>query len=65
LVSSAISAEERIHKMAGSATVAALAGRGLNASELAELFDALREAGHGIKENLIDPLLHPDESEDR
>jgi hypothetical protein len=50
LVSSATSMEDRIQRMAGAAVVAALEGRGHNAREIREIFHALHQAGHALKE---------------
>jgi hypothetical protein len=60
LVSSAIASEDRIHRLAGAATVAALSGHGRHASELSEMLHLLREAGHELKE-LAEDLLGGDD----
>jgi hypothetical protein len=64
LVSSAISMEERIHKMAARAVMAVLAGGGLHSSEFGELLELLhmlKDAGEFAKEQLVDPILHGNE----
>jgi len=61
LVSSAISSEDKIHRLAAAATIAALSGFGHNGRELREM---LREAGHALKE-LGEDLLGDDEEGDR
>jgi hypothetical protein len=52
-------------KMAGAAVVACLEGRGRNASEIRELFHALHQAGHALKELGEDLVDSDDESERR
>jgi phage gpG-like protein len=64
LVSSAISSEDRIHRMAAAATMAALSGYGRHARDITELFHLLREAGHALGE-LWHDLTDIDEDEDR
>jgi hypothetical protein len=61
LVSSAISMEEKIHKMAARAVVACLEGRGLHSSEMAELFHLLKHAFHQVKEDVEEMLTPEDE----
>lgn len=64
LVSSAISMEEKIHRMAARAVVAVLAGRGLHSSEFGELLHVLhliKDAAEYAKEQVVDPLLHGNE----
>ena len=64
LVSSAISMEEKIHRMAGRAVVAVLAGRGLHSSEFGELLELLhmaKDAAEYTKEQVVDPLLRGNE----
>lgn len=56
LVSSAIASEDRIHRMAGAATVAALSGHGRHARDIRELLHLLHLAGHAIKESVEDLL---------
>jgi phage gpG-like protein len=46
LVSSAIASEDKIHRMAGAAAVAALSGHGRHASDVRELLHLLHRAGH-------------------
>jgi hypothetical protein len=65
LVSSAISMEDKIHKMAARAVVACLEGRGLHSSEMAELIHLLQHAAHSVKENIMDPLLGDDGEDGR
>jgi hypothetical protein len=50
LRSSAISSEDRIHRMAAAATVGALLGYGHNVRDIRELLHLIREAGHAIRE---------------
>lgn len=50
LVSSAISSEDKIHRMAGAAAVGALSGYGRNAAALREVLHAVHRAGHALKE---------------
>jgi hypothetical protein len=50
LVSAAIASEDRIHRMAGAAAVAALSGHGRHASEIREVLHALHRVGHALKE---------------
>jgi hypothetical protein len=64
LVSSAIASEDRIHRMAGAATVAALSGVGHNARDVRELLHLLHRAGHALKE-LGEDLLDDDEESHR
>ncbi len=63
LVSSAISMEEKIQRMAARAVVAVLEGRGLHSSAMAELIHLLGHTFHKVKEDLIDPLLFGDDGE--
>ena len=58
LVSSAISSEGKIHRMAGATAVAALSGFGHNAREMLHL---LHRAGHALKELSEDLLLGDDD----
>ncbi|MGX9431765.1 HK97 gp10 family phage protein [Bradyrhizobium sp. LeoA1S1] len=62
LVSSAISSEDKIHRMAGAATVAALSGHGRHARDVRELLHLLHRAGHAIKETITD--LFDDDAEE-
>ncbi|WP_354258151.1 hypothetical protein [Bradyrhizobium sp. F1.13.3] len=62
LRSSAISAEDRIRRMAAAATVAALSGHGRHASDVRELLHLLHRAGDALKE-LGEDLLHLDDEE--
>jgi phage gpG-like protein len=50
LASSAISMEDRIHKMAERAVIAVLEGRGLHSAEMRELLHLLGLAYHNVKE---------------
>jgi phage gpG-like protein len=50
LSGAAIAMEAKIHKMAGRAVMAVLAGKGLNSGELRELLHLLRELKHVAKE---------------
>jgi phage gpG-like protein len=50
LVSSAISSEDKIHRMAGAAAVAALSGHGRYTRDIRELLHLLRKAGHALHE---------------
>jgi hypothetical protein len=50
LVSSAISSEERIRRMAGAAAVGALSGYGHNARRVRELTHLLHAVGHAFHE---------------
>ncbi len=50
LVSSAISSEDKIHRMAAATTVAALSGYGRNARDVREILHLLHQAGHALKE---------------
>jgi hypothetical protein len=60
LVSSAIASEDRIHRMAGGAAVAALSGYGRHAHDIRELLHLLHRAGHALYE-LGHDLLDDDE----
>ncbi len=62
LVSAAISSEDKIHRMAGAAAVAALSGHGRHTRDIAELLHLLHRAGHSLAE-LGHDLLEDDESE--
>ncbi len=50
LVSSAISSEDKIRRMAAATTIAALSGFGHGARDVREMLHLLREAGHALKE---------------
>lgn len=63
LVSSAISSEDKIHRMAAAATVSALSGHGHGARDVRELLHLLHRAGHAIHE-LGEDLVGDDEHED-
>jgi hypothetical protein len=66
LVSSAISMEEKIHRMAARAVVAVLAGHSLHSSnEFLELLHLLKDAAEYTKEQLVDPLLENKNEESR
>jgi hypothetical protein len=60
LVSSAISSEDKIARMAAAATVSALSGYGHGARDVSEMLHLLHRAGHAIKE-LGEDLLGDDE----
>jgi hypothetical protein len=60
LVSSAISSEDKIHRMAAATTIAALSGYGRNARDVREMLHLLHRAGHALKE-LGEDLLDTDE----
>jgi phage gpG-like protein len=62
LVSSAISSEDKIHRMAAAATMAALSGYGRNAHDVREMLHLFEKAFHALKE-LGEDLLHPDDEE--
>jgi phage gpG-like protein len=61
LASSAISMEEKIHRMAERAVIAVLEGRGLHSAEMRELLHLLGRAYHNVKEAVEDALEDPDE----
>jgi hypothetical protein len=63
LVSSAISSEDRIHRMAAATTMAALAGHGGHARDVTELLHLLHRAGHALRE-LGEDIFRDDEDED-
>ena len=63
LVSSAISSEGKIHRMAAAATVAALSGHGAGARDVREMLHLLHKAGHALYE-FGEDLLDPDDGED-
>jgi hypothetical protein len=60
LVSSAISSEDKIRRMAAATTIAALSGFGHNARDVREMLHLLREAGHALYE-LGEDILNPEE----
>jgi phage gpG-like protein len=60
LVSSAISSEDKIHRMAAATTIAAFSGFGGNARDVREMLHLLHRAGHALKE-LGEDLLDDDE----
>lgn len=60
LVSSAISSEDKIARIAAAATVAALSGHGRHARDVREMLHLLHRAGHALKE-LSKDLLSDDE----
>jgi phage gpG-like protein len=64
LVGAAQHMEGEIHKMAGRAALAVMAGRGLHGHEFGELIHALKHAYHDVK-GLAKELLEPDEKENR
>jgi phage gpG-like protein len=64
LVSSAISSEDKIHKMAAAATIAAFCGHGRNAHDIREMLHLLHRAGHALKE-LGEEIFHDDDDEER
>jgi len=63
LVSSAISSEDKIRRMAAAVTVAALSGHGHNAHSVREMLHLLHQAAHAIKE-LGEDLLGDEDGED-
>lgn len=63
LVSSAISSEDKIHRLAAATTIAALSGFGPGAREVREMLHLLHQAGHALKE-LGEDLLDNDEAEE-
>jgi HK97 gp10 family phage protein len=65
LVSSAISSEPKIHRLAAAVTMAAFAGHGRNARDVREMLHALREAGHELKELAEDLLEDEDEGKSK
>jgi hypothetical protein len=65
LVSSAISSEDKIRRMAGAAAVAALSGHGHNAHDVREMLHLLHQAGHALKELGEDLLGDDDEGNDK
>jgi hypothetical protein len=65
LVSSAISSEDKIKRMATATTVAAFSGYGRHASEVREMLHLLHQAGHALKEFGEDLLGGDDEESDR
>ena len=64
LVSSAISSEDKIHRMAAATTIAALSGFGHNARSVREMLHLLHGAGHALKE-LGEDLLDDDSEENK
>jgi hypothetical protein len=62
LVSSAIASEDKIHRMAAAAAVAALSGHGSNVRDVRELLHALHRVGHALYEIGHD-LLEDDEGD--
>jgi hypothetical protein len=60
LVSSAISSEDKIHRMAAATTIAALSGFGHGARDVREMLHLLHQAGHAIYE-LGEDILHPED----
>jgi hypothetical protein len=60
LVSSAISSEDKIHRMAAATTIAAFSGFGGHAREVREMLHLLHRAGHALKE-LGEDLLDDDD----
>jgi hypothetical protein len=65
LVSSAISSEDRIHRMAAAVTIAAFSGLGGHAREVREMLHLLGHLGHELKELGEDLLDHDDEENDK
>lgn len=63
LVSSAISSEDKIRRMAAATTIAALSGLGHNARDVREMLHLLHKAGHALYE-LGEDLLNPDDDEE-
>ncbi|MBW7964961.1 hypothetical protein [Bradyrhizobium sp. BR 10261] len=64
LRSSAISAEDRIRRMAAAATIAALSGHGRHASDVTEMLHLLHRAGDALRE-LGEDLLHLDDEDEK
>jgi hypothetical protein len=64
LVSSAISSEDKIRRMAAATTIAALSGFGHTARDVREMLHLLHQAGHALKELGEDLLGHDEDSED-
>jgi phage gpG-like protein len=64
LVSSAIASEDKIHRMAGAATGAALSGYGHHARDIRELLHILHRAGHQIKESIEDLLEYGNDDDE-
>jgi hypothetical protein len=62
LVSSAISSEDKIHRMAAATTIAALSGYGRHASEIREILHLLHRAAHEFKK-LVEDLLDDDDDD--
>ena len=60
LASSAISVEEKIHRMAERSVIAVLEGRGLHSAEMRELLHLLRHAYHNVKE-AVETITDEDE----
>jgi hypothetical protein len=61
LVSSAISSQDKIHRMAAATTISALSGFGHGARDVREMLHLLHQAGHALKE-LGEDLLGDDEN---
>jgi hypothetical protein len=60
LVSSAISSEDKIRRLAAATTIAALSGFGHNAHSVREMLHLLHQAGHAIYE-LGEDILNPED----
>jgi hypothetical protein len=65
LVSSAISSEDKIHRMAAAATIGALSGHGRGARDVREILHALHRVGHELKELGQDLLGDDDEGKEK
>jgi hypothetical protein len=64
LMGAAVKMEDKIHKMAGRAVVALIAGGSLHSPELAELLHLLKHAAHEVKED-IKEMMPKDEDNRR
>ena len=65
LAAAAAAQEKKIQTMAARAVVAALAGHGLHSSEFFELLHLLKHTAEYFKEQVIDPLLHPEDNKEK
>jgi hypothetical protein len=64
LVSSAISSEDKIHRMAAAVTIAAFSGLGGHAREVREMLHLFRHLGHELRGLAEDLLDHDDDEKD-
>lgn len=58
--------EDKIHRMAARAAVAAMMGHGLASAEMRELLELLhlvKEMAHQVKEDLVDPVFEGDDKQ--